>query len=206
MLRVGLTGGIGSGKSTVAGLLRNRGAVIVDADEVARAVVEPGQPAFEQLVDRFGPEIVGLDGRLDRARLADIAFATEEGTADLNAITHPAVGKEFLRRMSDAPDDAIVVCDVPLLVESETARSRGYEVVIVVEAPRELRLDRLEQRGVPRADAEARMAKQAKDEERRAIATYIVDNSGARQELERQVDEIWADLAAINDGRRAAPA
>lgn len=206
MLLVGLTGGIGSGKSTVAALLADRGAVIVDADQVARDVVEPGQPAFERLVGRFGPEIVGADGRLDRPKLAEIAFATEEATADLNAITHPAVGEEFLRRMTDVPGDAIVVCDVPLLVESETARSRGYEFVIVVEAPRELRLERLEGRGVPRPDAEARMAKQATDEERRAIATYIVDNSADREALERQVHEIWTDLSTIDAERRAQQA
>lgn len=203
MLLVGLTGGIGSGKSTVAALLADRGAVIVDADQVARDVVEPGQPAFERLVERFGPEIVGADGRLDRPKLAEIAFATEEATAELNAITHPAVGEEFLRRMTSVPGDAIVVCDVPLLVESETARSRGYEFVIVVEAPRELRLERLEGRGVPRPDAEARMAKQATDEERRAIATYIVDNSADREALERQVHEIWTDLSTIDAERRA---
>ncbi len=194
MLLVGLTGGIGSGKSTVAALLAERGAVIVDADQVARDVVEPGQPAFAALVERFGPEVVGPDGRLDRARLAELAFATEEGTAALNEITHPAVGEEFLRRMQAAPDDAVVVCDVPLLVESETAASRGYEFVIVVEAPRELRLERLEGRGVPRADAEARMAKQATDEQRRAIATHLIDNSGDRAHLEAQVDEIWSSL------------
>lgn len=194
MLLVGLTGGIGAGKSTVARLLEARGAVIVDADQVARDVVEPGMPAFDRLVERFGPEILGPDGRLDRPRLAEIAFATEEGTAALNAITHPAVGEEFLRRMAAAPADGIVVCDVPLLVESEDARSRGYQFVIVVEAPRELRLERLEGRGVPRPDAEARMAKQATDEERRAHATWVVDNSGDRAHLEAQVDSIWARL------------
>lgn len=206
MLLVGLTGGIGSGKSTVAGLLAARGAVIVDADQVARDVVEPGQPAFAALIERFGPEVVGPDGRLDRARLAEVAFASPEATADLNAITHPAVGEEFLRRVGAAPPDAIVVCDVPLLVESETARSRGYEFVIVVEAPREVRLQRLEERGVPRHDAEARMAKQATDEERRAVATHVVDNSGDLAHLERQVDAIWADLVAIHGERRASAA
>lgn len=204
MLLVGLTGGIGSGKSTVARLLAARGAVIVDADEVARHVVEPGQPAFERLVERFGPEIVGPDGRLDRARLAELAFATPEATADLNAITHPAVGAEFLRRMEAAPKDAIVVCDVPLLVESETAASRGYEYVIVVEAPRELRLERLEARGIGRADAEARMATQATDEQRRAVATHVVDNSGDLEHLERQVEAVWRELVAIHE-RKAAP-
>ena len=203
MLLVGLTGGIGSGKSTVARLLEAQGAVIVDADQVARDVVEPGQPAFAQLVERFGPEVVGPDGRLDRPRLAEIAFASEEGTAALNAITHPAVGDEFLRRMTAAPADGIVVCDVPLLVESETAASRGYELVIVVEAPRELRLERLEGRGVARPDAEARMAKQATDEQRRAVATYVVDNSGDLAHLEAQVDAIWHDLDGIRASRRA---
>lgn len=203
MLLVGLTGGIGSGKSTVARLLADRGAVIVDADQVARDVVEPGQPAFDALVERFGTGIVGPDGRLDRARLADLAFATEEATSALNAVTHPAVGAEFARRMEAAPRDAIVVCDVPLLVESATAASRGYEFVIVVEAPRELRLARLEERGVPRDDAEARMAKQATDEQRRAVATHLVDNSGDRARLETQVERIWAELSAIRDAREA---
>jgi dephospho-CoA kinase len=194
VLLVGLTGGIGSGKSTVAALLEARSAVIVDADEVARAIVEPGQPALDELVARFGTEIVGADKQLDRARLAAVAFADEEGTAALNAITHPAVGAEFLRRIKAAPDDAIVVCDVPLLVESSTAASRGYECVIVVEAPRDVRLARLELRGIPHEDAAARMDKQATDDERRAIATYVVDNSRDRAHLERQIDEIWADL------------
>ena len=202
MLRIGLTGGIGSGKSTVAEMLAARGAVVIDADEVARAVVEPGEPAFDRLVEHFGHEIVGPDGRLDRARLAAVAFATAEGTAALNAITHPAVGAEFLRRIAAAPDDAVVICDVPLLVESASARERGYEVVIVVEAPRDLRLARLEKRGVPRADAEARMDRQATDHERRAVATHVIVNSGDRANLEAQVDRIWRELRAIADARR----
>ncbi len=198
MLLVGLTGGIGAGKSSVAGLLADRGAMILDADQVARDVVEPDQPAFAALVERFGPQIVGADGRLDRPKLAEIAFATDGGTADLNAIVHPAVGKEFLARMQAAPAEAIVVCDVPLLVESETARSRGYEYVIVVEAPLETRLDRLEERGVARNDAEARIAQQATDEERRAIATHLVDNAGDREQLEAQIDAIWKDLQRLH--------
>jgi dephospho-CoA kinase len=198
MLLVGLTGGIGAGKSSVAALLAERGAVILDADQVARDVVEPDAPAFAALVERFGPEIVGPDGRLDRPKLAELAFASDTGTADLNTIVHPAVGKEFLARMQAAPADAIVVCDVPLLVESETARSRGYEYVIVVEAPLETRLDRLEERGVPRNDAVARIAQQATDDERRAIATHLVDNAGDRAQLEAQVDAIWQDLQRIH--------
>ena len=194
MLLVGLTGGIGAGKSTVADLLAERGAVIVDADEVARAVVEPGQPALAKLVDRFGTGILDTDGRLDRAALAKLAFVDDESRRDLEAITHPAINEEFGRRVADAPGDSIVVLDVPLLAESEQARKRPYQTVIVVEAPREVRLARLEARGVDRPDAEARMGAQVDDEERRKLATYVVDNSGDRASLERQIDQIWADL------------
>lgn len=193
MLLVGLTGGIGAGKSTVAALLAERGAVILDADQVAREVVEPDQPAFAALVERFGPSIVGADGRLDRQALADLAFATPESKAALDAITHPAIHAEFGRRMLEAPD-GIIVMDVPLLVESKTAAERGYEVVIVVEAPEALRLDRLEGRGVPRADAQARMRAQATDEERRAVATHLIDNSSDEAALVAQVDALWTDL------------
>ena len=193
MLLVGLTGGIGAGKSTVAALLAERGAVILDADQVAREVVEPDQPAFAALVEQFGPSIVGADGRLDRQALANVAFATPESKAALDAITHPAIHAEFGRRMLEAPD-GIIVMDVPLLVESKTAAERGYEVVIVVEAPEALRLDRLEGRGVPRADAQARMRAHATDEERRAVATHLIDNSTDQAALEAQVDALWTDL------------
>jgi dephospho-CoA kinase len=194
VLLVGLTGGIGAGKSTVADLLTERGAVIVDADEVARAVVEPGQPALAKLVDRFGAGILDADGRLDRSALAKLAFVDDESRRDLEAITHPAINEEFGRRVAEAPSEAIVVLDVPLLVESPQARERGYQTVIVVEAPRDVRLARLESRGVDRTDAEARMAAQAGDDERRKIATYVVDNAGDHASLERQIDAIWADL------------
>ena len=193
MLLVGLTGGIGAGKSTVAALLAERGAVILDADQVAREVVEPDQPAFAALVEQFGPSIVGADGRLGRQALANVAFATPESKAALDAITHPAIHAEFGRRMLEAPD-GIIVMDVPLLVESKTAAERGYEVVIVVEAPEALRLDRLEGRGVPREDAQARMRAQATDEERRAVATHIIDNSADQAALVAQVDTLWTDL------------
>jgi dephospho-CoA kinase len=194
LLLVGLTGGIGAGKSSVADLLAERGAVIIDADEVARAVVEPRQPALEKLVERFGSGILEGDGRLDRQALAKLAFVDDESRRDLEAITHPAINEEFGRRVAEAPSDAIIVLDVPLLTESPQARARGYQIVIVVEAPRDVRLARLEARGVDRADAEARMAAQAGDEERRKIATHVVDNSGDRASLERQIDELWADL------------
>jgi dephospho-CoA kinase len=194
VLLVGLTGGIGAGKSTVSELLAARGAVIVDADEAARAVVEPGQPALKQLVERFGAGILDADGRLDRLAVAKLAFADDESRRDLEAITHPAINEEFSRRIAEAPTDAIVVLDVPLLAESDQARKRPYQTVIVVEAPREVRLARLEARGVDRADAEARMAAQAADEERRKIATHVVDNSDAPAALERQIEDLWADL------------
>ena len=194
MLLVGLTGGIGAGKSTVAELLTERGAILIDGDLIARQVVEPGQPALAQIVERFGPDVLLPDGSLDRPALAAKAFASEQDRKDLEAITHPAIGAEFIRLMGEAPPDGIVVNDVPLLVEAGKVAERGYEYVIVVEAPRDLRLDRLEGRGLERADAEARMAAQATDEERRAIATHLLDNSGDRAHLEAQVDTLWADL------------
>lgn len=206
MLLVGLTGGIGAGKSTVANLLTQRGAIVIDGDLIARQVVEPGQPALAAIVERFGPEMLAPDGALDRPALAAVAFATEEDRKALEAITHPAIGEEFVRQMSEAPADGVVVNDVPLLVESKLAESRGYEVVIVVEAPRELRLDRLVDRGLERADAEARMAAQATDEERRAVATHLLDNSRDLQHLAAQVDTLWADLASRAAAKAAAEA
>ena len=190
---VGLTGGIGSGKSTVARMLADRGAVVVDADLIAREIVERPE-VLAALAERFGPEILAADGTLDRAALAERAFVTDELRKELEAITHPPIGEEFLRRVAAAPADGIVVHDVPLLVES----TRGYQYggVIVVVAPKEVRLRRLEERGVPRADAERRMALQATDEERAAVATWILDNSGAVEDLERQIEAIWPDLVA----------
>jgi dephospho-CoA kinase len=194
VLLVGLTGGIGAGKSTVAELLTERGAIVIDGDLIARRVVEPGRPALAAIVERFGPEVLAPDGTLDRPALAARAFGSDEDRLALEAITHPAIGAEFVREMSEAPPDGIVINDVPLLVESQKAAERGYELVIVVEAPRALRLDRLETRGLDRADAEARMAAQATDEERRAVATHLLDNGGTREELAAQVDAVWADL------------
>jgi dephospho-CoA kinase len=197
VLLVGLTGGIGSGKSTVAEMLTERGAIIIDGDVIARRVVEPGQPALAAIVERFGPEVLAADGTLDRPALAARAFASDEERLALEAITHPAIGAEFVREMTEAPPDSIIVNDVPLLVESQKAAERGYEVVIVVEAPRDVRLDRLEIRGLTREDAEARMAAQATDEERRAVATHLLHNGGTREELAAQVDVLWADLQRL---------
>ena len=197
MLLVGLTGGIGSGKSTVAALLRQRGAVVVDADVIARQVVEPKTPALAALVDRFGEQILGSNGKLDRAKLAELAFATEESRRALEAITHPAINEEFTRQMLTAPPDAIVICDVPLLAESDQARNRGYPVVIVVESPIEVRLDRLEQRGLTREDALRRISAQASDEERRELATILIDNSGDLSALTERVGQVATELEAI---------
>ena len=194
MLLVALTGGIGSGKSTVARLLEERGARIVDADVAARAVVEPGRPALAALAERFGEGILLADGRLDRAGLARIAFGDEESRLALNGITWPAIVEEFGRQIDASPPDAVVVCDVPLLAEGGPGSEREYAAVIVVEAPREVRLDRLVERGLARDDAERRMAAQADDDERREYATHVVENGGDLAALGRQVDAIWEDL------------
>jgi dephospho-CoA kinase len=192
VLKVGLTGGIGSGKSAVARLLAERGAAIIDADELAREVVAPGTPGLAEIVAAFGDEVLLPDGSLDRPALGRIVFADPEQRRRLEKITHPLIGEETFRRMDALSDSAVVVHDVPLLAEG---RMEGlYDCVLVVEAPREVRLARLEQRGLPRSEAERRMASQATDEQRRAIATYVIDNSGTLAGLRRQVDEIWAKL------------
>ncbi len=200
---VGLTGGIGSGKSTVAEILVKRGAVVIDADAIARMVVEPGTPALAALAEAFGPEILRPDGSLDRAALAERAFVTDETRKQLEAITHPAIAEEFFAQIAAAPADGIVVHDVPLLVES--TRGSQYGAVIVVEAPTELRLARLEARGLDRADAERRMALQASDEERRKVATWVIDNSGDLAGLERQIDKIWPELEQLAQETQVGP-
>jgi dephospho-CoA kinase len=197
MLVVGLTGGIGSGKSTVSALLAAKGAVVVDADAIVHEVQQPGTPVFAAMVERFGPGIVAADGALDRAAVADIVFNDPEALADLNAIVHPAVGAEILQRMTDlAETDEIVVLDVPLLVES----SRAYPVagLLVVDVDPEVAIARLvEQRGMREADARARIAKQASRAERLARADRVVDNHGTPADLERQVDEAWKWIATL---------
>ncbi len=193
---IGLTGGIGSGKSTVARLLAARGAVVVDADELARAVVEPGTPALAAIVDRFGVGVLRVDGSLDRSALAAIVFSDEPARRDLEAITHPAIGDEFRRRVGELPAESIVVYDVPLLSESSRHTPGRFDAVVVVEAPVELRLDRLEQRGMGRDDARARIASQDSDEVRRRIATHVVHNGGDLGDLEAQVEALWAQLGS----------
>lgn len=180
MLMVGLTGGIGAGKSTVTTVLAENGAVIVDADRIAREIVEPGTPGLAMLVAEFGDDIVGPDGALDRAALAARAFVDADRTAALNAITHPLIGERTAELFESAPEDAIVVHDMPLLVEG--GMTPAYHLVIVVDTPAEIRLRRLvEQRGMPEDDARARMSRQATDEARRAEADVLIDNSGDRE-------------------------
>ena len=192
-MNVGLTGGLGSGKSTVAALLGERGAVIVDADVVAREVVRAGTPGFAAVVARFGPGIVGPDGELDRAELARIVFADSAALADLNAIVHPLVGSRSAELAAAAPPGSVVVHDIPLLTENGLADR--FDTVVVVEADREVRLARLAARGLPRAEAEARMAAQANDAQRRAIADEIVRNDGDLDSLARQIDRLWDRLS-----------
>lgn len=180
MLMVGLTGGIGAGKSTVTSVLAEAGAVVVDADRIAREVVEPGTPGLAMLVAEFGEDILEPDGSLDRGALAERAFVDADRTAALNAITHPLIGERTAELFASAGGDSIVVHDMPLLAESGLAP--GYHLVIVVDTPAEIRLSRLvEQRGMSEEDARARMSRQASDEERRAVADVLLDNAGERQ-------------------------
>jgi dephospho-CoA kinase len=199
VLLVGLTGGIGSGKSTVAALLRDRGAVVIDADAITRRLQEPGEPVFDAMVERFGAGIVGPDGRLDRAAVAGLVFNDEAARKDLEGIVHPAVGAEMVRLMKEhAETDHIVVYDVPLLVES--GRS-GYGAVIVVDVDPEVAVCRLvEHRGMDESDARARIANQVSRESRRAVADIVIDNSGTPEELTGRVAEVWEWL----ENRRAA--
>ncbi|MGY1689663.1 dephospho-CoA kinase [Geodermatophilus sp. SYSU D01105] len=194
MLRIGLTGGIGSGKSTVAGLLAARGARIVDADRIAREVVAPGTAGLSAVVDAFGPGVLTAEGALDRPALAAIVFADPQARARLDGIVHPLVRARAAELVAEAPADAVVVQDVPLLVE--TGQAASYDLVLVVEADLETRVRRLLQRGLGEDDARARIAAQATDEQRRAVADVVLDNSGTPEDLEAQVDRFWAERVA----------
>ncbi|MEU0044202.1 dephospho-CoA kinase [Streptomyces werraensis] len=193
MLTVGLTGGIGAGKSEVSRLLVECGAVLIDADRIAREVVEPGTPGLASVVKAFGEEILTEDGSLDRPRLGALVFNDPEKLATLNSIVHPLVGARSRELEEAAPDDAVVVHDVPLLTENGLAPL--YNVVIVVDASPDTQLDRLVRlRGMSEEDARARMAAQATREQRRAIADVVIDNDVPLDALERRVREVWADL------------
>jgi dephospho-CoA kinase len=192
MLLVGLTGGIGSGKSTVSAALAERGAVIVDGDAIARELQEPGSPILDRIAERFGQQIV-VDGRLDRAGLAAIVFNDAAALADLNAIVHPALGEEIQRRIDAERDtDHIVVLDMPLLAERPRS---DLAATIVVDLAVDLAVERLvKQRGMDIDDARARIANQASRDDRLKIATHVIDNSGDVDDLDAQIDVIWSDL------------
>ena len=200
MQLIALTGGIASGKSTVSARLAEHGAVVVDADKLAREVVEPGQPALAQIAAEFGDGVLLPDGSLNRPALGAIVFSDESARLKLNAITHPAVwkrGNELFAAIEAENPDAIVIYDVPLLVEASADRPMQFEQVIVVNASRDERIRRLvEDRGMTRADAEARVGSQATDAERLAVADVVLDNDGTREELLAAVDELWATLSA----------
>ena len=200
-MRVGLTGGVGSGKSTTAALLAAHGAVVIDADRIAREVVEPGTDGFRAVVDAFGPDVVGADGALDRAALAARVFAGDAELARLNAIVHPLVGRRSAELMAAAPPEAVLAYDVPLLVES--GRRDEFDLVVVVLADPDVRIARLAGRGMAEPDARARMAKQASDEQRRALADVVLTNDGDRAALAAQVDALWARIAGEAGGLEA---
>lgn len=191
MLVVGLTGGIGSGKSTVSALLAARGAVVVDADAITREVQQPGTPTFAAMVERFGRGIVAADGTLDRDAVADIVFADAEALADLNKIVHPVVGGEIARRLQElAGGDEVVILDVPLLVESSNRMPLAG--LLVVDVDPEVAIRRLvDRRGMREADVRARMTRQAGRADRLARADRVIDNSGTLDDLAAQVDEAW---------------
>ena len=203
MLRVGLTGGIGSGKSEVSRRLAAHGAVLIDADVAAREVVVPGSPGLARIAETFGPAVLRPDGTLNRERLGEIVFGDPESRTRLNEIVHPLV-REWMQAAEQAavaaavPPGPVVVHDVPLLAES---RGRtGFDVVIVVDVPPEVQAERLVRlRGMPAEQARARMAAQASREQRLAVADIVIDNSGSLDDLDRRVSEVWADL-----GRRVA--
>jgi dephospho-CoA kinase len=196
MVLVGLTGGIGSGKSTVSALLAERGAVVIDADAIVREVQAPGTPVLSAIVERFGASVLGPDGALDRQALADVVFTDDAALADLNAIVHPAVGAEIARRLEEAAGtDGVVILDVPLLVESGRD---DMAALLVVDVDPEVAVERVvEQRGMREDDVRARIARQASREDRLARATIVVDNSGSRTDLEARVATAWEAIQAL---------
>ncbi|MEU6662809.1 dephospho-CoA kinase [Streptomyces sp. NPDC046821] len=200
MLKVGLTGGIGAGKSEVSRLFVEHGAVLIDADRIAREVVEPGTPGLAAVVEAFGPGVLAPDGSLDRPALGAIVFADADRLAVLNSIVHPLVGARSAELEAAATHESVVVHDVPLLAENALAPL--YDLVVVVDASPETQLDRLVRlRGMREEDARARMAAQATREKRLEIADIVIDNDVPLDELHRRVDTVWAELA-----RRAAQA
>ena len=196
VILVGLTGGIGAGKSTVSSLLAARGAVIVDADQITRDLQQPGSPVLAAIADRFGPSMLQADGSLDRAALAAVVFGDPEALAALNGIVHPAVGIEMNRRVDAEVDgDRVVVLDIPLLAENPR---QGLAATIVVDVPIEVAVERLVRfRSMTEADARARIERQASRETRLALATRVIDNSGDQQALAAQVADLWTWLQSL---------
>lgn len=197
---IGLTGGIGAGKSTVARLLGRHGAAVIDVDGLGREVLEPGGSAVQQVRERFGPGVVADDGGIDRRVLAAVVFADPDELRALEAISHPAIDAAIDARLDEEPADAVVVLDMAVLVESSLGRAlpsgRGYDTVVVVEAPLDVRLERLVERGHTLDDARARMAAQATDDERRAVAHHVVVNDGDLDALAAKVEALWPELSA----------
>ena len=192
-MRVGLTGGVASGKSTVSAILAELGAVVIDADKLAREVVQKGTPGLDQVVAAFGPEILTADGDMDRARVGALVFNDEAKRRTLEGIVHPLVFERYAELEASAPEDGIVVHDIPLLAES--GRAEGFDAVIVVEAPAAVQVERmLRDRGWTREDAESRIAAQATPDQRRAIATYLIDNTGTPEDLRHRVTEVFEEL------------
>ena len=196
MILVGLTGGIGSGKSTISSLLEGKGAIIIDADAIVREVQLPGSAVLTELAAKFGAEVLAADGSLDRQAVANIVFTDPEALKALNAIVHPAVGKEMNRRMIEQrTTDHVVILDIPLLTENPR---EGLQGKIVVDVPVEVQVERLVQyRGFDEADARARISRQATREQRLATADFVVDNSGDLADLHPQIDKLWLWLNSL---------
>jgi len=193
VIRIGLTGGIGSGKSTVATMLAERGAVIIDADQISRELVEPGGEALPALVTEFGPRILQENGSLSRGELAALAFSEPEATARLNAIMHPLIREESARRLREAPQAPAVVYDMPLLVE--TGQQDLVDLVVVADVPEEVQLDRaIRLRGLDPVDVRRRMEVQASREVRLAAADVVIDNSGDLAQTQAQVSRLWDEI------------
>lgn len=208
MLIVGLTGGIGAGKSSVARLLAGHGAAVVDVDALGREIIAPGGSAVQAVLERFGSELAGPDGGIDRPALASIVFNDPDELADLNDISHPAINElldERIESIGEAGTTDVVVLDMAVLTESTLGRDTRfpYEIVVTVEAPPDIRLERLIERGMTSEDAKARLASQATDEQRREVSNFVIGNGGGNDELADATEKLWEALCRLADERAA---